>query len=166
MTVSTLSPCSSRTTSPGTSSVAGSVRSVPSRTTVTGSTTSCASAPIARAARLSCAKPMSALSTTTASTTSPSVVRPSVIATAAEIRSVTISGLRAWRSRRAGAPGTRGLGQRVGAAVGEAAAALFGAGQAREPPEAEPDEDVAGGRRQLRGRHTLPHARVRRRRWR
>ncbi len=89
----TLSPEASSTTSPGTSSAAGTVVRRPSRITATFSGTMPRRASIARLARNSWRKPIRLLSTTTASTTRPSVTLPTATASSEAASRTQISGL-------------------------------------------------------------------------
>ncbi len=95
----TLSPAASRTTSPGTSSTAGTMVFRPSRMTVAFCGTISERASIARPALNSWMNPIMAFITTTASTTRPSVILPKTTASVPEPSSTQIRGLLICRQR-------------------------------------------------------------------
>ncbi len=86
----TMSPASRTITSPGTSSVAATASSTPSRTTRAFGAVIVRSAAIACSARYSCANPISALSTTMAPITTASVGSPIATMIPAATSSTTI----------------------------------------------------------------------------
>ena len=102
----TLSPASKPTTSPGTSSSAGTICCWPSRRTFAFMTSICRSAATLSAALPSWCSPMSALNTVSASTTTPVVTSPSamMLTTAAPTRTSCMRSLY-WR-RNACHPGS------------------------------------------------------------
>jgi hypothetical protein len=105
------SPASTATTSPGTSSSVGTVRSSPSRRTRALVTTIDRSASSDASARDSMTKPMMLLRTTTASTTSGVFSSPETAKlTAAATSSTTVSSSRSWAASRfhAGSRGASG----------------------------------------------------------